>query len=99
MGLLIEDNQVEQACDHIVTFSSSHNALHSEKLFEGAEFSAIPKLISAPRSISSECGFCLLLPVCFYDELLNFLKSSACQFQNIYSRKIINGVKYYAREN
>jgi hypothetical protein len=45
----------------IVTFSSSHTALRSERSLKGRGLAV--DLIPVPREISSACGFCLLVPL------------------------------------
>ncbi|WP_299014843.1 DUF3343 domain-containing protein [uncultured Photobacterium sp.] len=85
------------AMDYIVTFTSSHFALKAESALKKAEMA--PRLISAPRAISSQCGFCLVLENCDCQDLAAKLKQLTVAFTHIYTRQLIDGVKHYAQQN
>lgn len=85
--------------DLILTFPSSHFALKAEQELERLDLSVKSKLISAPRSISSQCGFCLLITSCQVQPLIQAIVQAEIQYQYIYIRQIIDGVKTYVRKD
>ncbi|MGF1763907.1 DUF3343 domain-containing protein [Aliivibrio kagoshimensis] len=84
---------------YIITFPSSHFALKAEKKIKKQQLTEQITLISAPRSISSECGFCLLLDDYPHDDLFERLSDMNLNFHHIYIKKTIDGVKTYAKSN
>lgn len=92
-------NSDKNGCDFIITFASSHYALKAERSFSLVAKEIKAKLISAPRTISTQCGFCLLLVNCTSTKLRTLIGETGVHYQNIYSRETIDGVKYYARED
>ncbi len=88
----------EQIIDgYIITFASSHFALKAEKKIKTQKLTEQIKLISAPRTISSECGFCLLVEDYDSSDLFEKLTEMNVKFNQIYTRTIIDGVKNYAK--
>ncbi|QIZ75569.1 DUF3343 domain-containing protein [Ferrimonas lipolytica] len=83
--------------DCIITFASGHLALQAEQALINA--GKTPRLITAPRAISSECGFCLLLPRCNGSKLAAALTLLTIQHSNIYQRYTLNGVRHYAQQH
>lgn len=91
-------NRDEHIIDgYIITFASSHFALKAEKKIKAEKLTEQIKLISAPRTISSECGFCLLIEEYEQSNLFETLTEMNVKFNQIYTRTIIDGVKTYAK--
>jgi hypothetical protein len=84
---------------YIITFPSSHFALKAEKKIKKTQLTQQVKLISAPRTLSSECGFCLLLDDYPHSDLVERLTELNLNFHHIFIKKTIDGVKTYAKSN
>lgn len=82
--------------EHIITFTSSQQALRAESLLGQSGITS--RLITAPRAISSECGFCLLVKKAS-DDLATELKDMAVEYSHIYIRQKMDGVTRYAQQN
>jgi hypothetical protein len=83
--------------DYIITFTSSQQALRAESLLGQSGITS--RLITAPRAISSECGFCLLVKKTGADDLATELKDMAVEYSHIYIRQKMDGVTRYAQQN
>ncbi|WED23776.1 DUF3343 domain-containing protein [Vibrio sp. JC009] len=82
--------------DYIVTFSSSNLALKAESLLNKAGVRV--RLVAAPRSISSECGFCLLLERLECSNLAEKLETLGAVYAGIFTKKQIDGVTEYEQQ-
>jgi hypothetical protein len=69
----------------VITFTSSHLAMHANKLFSNSEISC--EIIPTPRQISSECGFTLLGEVEDLVVLQEFIEKNKIDSDKIYVKK------------
>lgn len=81
--------------DCIVTFQSSHLALKAEQKLAQSQMSC--RLISAPRVISSQCGFCLLIENQSSQAVFEALDSLSVAYSNLYSKQPRQGVNHYEK--
>ena len=83
--------------DYIITFQSSHLALKAESALK--EAALVPRLISSPRAISSQCGFCIALENCDWPDMASQLERLNVQYAHLFTRQLLNGVKHYDKQN
>ncbi|MGR5145935.1 DUF3343 domain-containing protein [Photobacterium alginatilyticum] len=88
---------MEDSVTYIITFNSSHQALKAESKLKKAAL--LPKLISSPRAISSKCGFCIALEKCDRPTMPETLNQLNVEYTHLYTRKLLNGVKHYDKQD
>jgi hypothetical protein len=71
--------------EFVITFPSSHQAMHADKIFSKSEIKC--EIIPTPREISSECGFSLLGEIEDILILQEFSTKNKIKFNKIYIKK------------
>lgn len=69
----------------VVTFPSSHQAMHANNLFSKSDIKC--EIIPTPRQISSECGFALLGETVDLELLKEFCLTNKIKIDKIYIKK------------
>lgn len=77
---------------HIVSFSSTHHAIRSDKLFGENSIKSIT--LPTPREITASCGISIRFQYEDMDKILEILEANNVEYKGIYNiKKLENGSK------
>lgn len=77
----------------LITFDSTHHALHGEQILEQAELG--PDIIPTPREITASCGLSLSLSANHVQQAVQLLRSNNVEYRAVYDLLSAAGVKSY----
>ncbi|PID28392.1 MAG: hypothetical protein CSB55_05335 [Candidatus Cloacimonadota bacterium] len=81
----------------LVTFLNTHASLKAKKVF--SDIDCENEFIPVPRSISSECGYSMLILIETHEKLLTLLEKEKIKIRHIYLCKDENGERNYEKIN